>query len=226
MSRSRFSLSMGAALLVSSTALTAQAEQMVIVEPAQPIQTAAHEAPPPPAPPRAGHHEHDGFYLRMMPGVGYTSMSSSGIKVHGGSGMFTFSIGGAVTDNLIVFGHLGGSTIVDPKVRIAGNDLQGRGSASLSGIGVGIAYYLMPSNVYFSGALVATQISLRDEDDRRIGETETGGGVDLSIGKEWWVSDNWGLGVAGRFMFASIDDRGGSTIKATSTSIAFTATYN
>lgn len=153
-------------------------------------------------------------------------MTSSDVEVHGGSGMFTFSIGGAVADNLIVFGHLGGSSITDPKIRLWGRELQGKGSAALTGVGAGVAYYLMPSNVYFSGALMVTRISLRDADDRKIGETETGGGIDLAIGKEWWVSANWGLGIAGHVMFASIDDADGSTYRATSTSIAFSATYN
>lgn len=226
MSRSRFTFGFFAYLLAGSVSVTASAEEMVAIEPSPEPSVPAQEAPPPRDAPRGGHHEHDGFYLRFLPGFGYTSMSSSGVKVHGGSGAFTFSIGGAVAENFIVFGHLGGSTIADPKVRIHGVDYQGSGSASLSAFGAGVAYYLMPSNVYFSGALVATHISLRDEDDRKFAETKTGGGFDLAIGKEWWVSDNWGLGVAGRFMFANIDDEGGSTIRATSTSIAFSATYN
>ena len=34
------------------------------------------------------------------------------------------------------------------------------------------------------------------ESDRII-ETESGWGFSLSLGKEWWVSENWGLGLAG-----------------------------
>jgi hypothetical protein len=52
-------------------------------------------------------------------------------------------------------------------------------------------------------------------------------GAALSGGKEWWTSDNWGLGAAGRFVF--VQSRESTTdclYRGYSFSVAFTATYN
>lgn len=47
------------------------------------------------------------------------------------------------------------------------------------------------------------------------------------VGKEWWVSDNWGLGVAANFMVGSMKDKDYDTRwTGLSTSILFSATYN
>jgi hypothetical protein len=58
-----------------------------------------------------------------------------------------------------------------------------------------------------------------------------GVGASFMAGKEWWVSHDWGLGVAGQFRvawmkakaeFAGSDD----TMTATAFAILFSATYN
>ena len=62
-------------------------------------------------------------------------------------------------------------------------------------------------------------------------ESEGGIGVNLVGGKEWWVSDNWGLGVAGQLFGARVKDKEvvmGSkpTWMLVGFSLAFTATFN
>ena len=48
------------------------------------------------------------------------------------------------------------------------------------------------------------------------------------VGKEWWVTQDWGLGVAGEVLFASMKDAGDTSITWTGTafSVVFSATYN
>jgi hypothetical protein len=49
------------------------------------------------------------------------------------------------------------------------------------------------------------------------------------VGKEWWVSRNWGIGVAGQLVGASVKDSGAAvrpTWSVGSFAIAFTATFN
>ncbi|HEY0706170.1 MAG TPA: hypothetical protein VGG33_05200, partial [Polyangia bacterium] len=162
-------------------------------------------APPP------GHHQHDGFFLRFLLGIGYTNLGAEAgatdMKIAGGGGAFSFALGGAVTPNLILFGELLQSIAVDPDVEIAGQSSSTEGtSASLVGVGAGLAYYL-PNNIYVSGTLAFTQISLMDEDDEEIADTEFGPGLSLVVGKEWWVSENWGLGIAGQLYAARMKDR-------------------
>ena len=46
-----------------------------------------------------------------------------------------------------------------------------------------------------------------------------------AIGKEWWVGDEWGLGLNGQFALSSNEDEG-ETWTTTWVGIAFSATFN
>jgi len=50
----------------------------------------------------------------------------------------------------------------------------------------------------------------------------------LALGKEWWVSDHWGLGVAGHISFSSNQDpvASNNTLTTWAFGAAFSATYN
>jgi hypothetical protein len=55
-----------------------------------------------------------------------------------------------------------------------------------------------------------------------------GVGLSADAGKEWWVSDRWGLGVAARFWFTHTSDRESSVstdYDMTGVALLFTATY-
>ncbi|HKU42536.1 MAG TPA: hypothetical protein VJR89_30470, partial [Polyangiales bacterium] len=43
----------------------------------------------------------------------------------------------------------------------------------------------------------------RNKDDQR-DSSRVGFGLDLDVGKEWWVGEQWGLGVALRLSVASV----------------------
>jgi hypothetical protein len=94
--------------------------------------------------------------------------------------------------------------------------------------GPGMAYYLEPINMYFSGTLTFTQLSLSSSDtNEKFAESNVGFGFSLEVGKEWWVSTDWGLGAAFQFQFASMKDK---DIDAQITGLGFvvllSATYN
>ena len=57
---------------------------------------------------------------------------------------------------------------------------------------------------------------------------DPGLGLKLAVGKEWWVSDHWGIGVAGQFFISRNDDPDATTVKLTTLGggVAFSATYN
>src|SRR4029077_12781604 len=86
-------------------------------------------APPPGYPPTAyaaplPPNVHDGFYLRLHLGGGFTSLSASqlgtDVTISGGSGSFGVAAGGVVSPNLIIYGSLFGSTMSDPDVSVNG----------------------------------------------------------------------------------------------------------
>jgi hypothetical protein len=184
-------------------------------------------APPPPE------HLHDGFYLRLHLGGGATHLSGADgfgntVTASGGSGSFGVAIGGAIAPNFILFGTLFGVGF-SPTVKVGGVDAGlYNSSAALAGIGGGAAYYFEPVNLYLSAALAFTSAEIDDTNSHPIYQTRDGIGVQLMVGKEWWISQDWGIGVAGEFIGASMKDKNDSSVtwSADAFSILFSATYN
>lgn len=178
-----------------------------------------------------GAQKHDGFFLQMDLGFGrLSSWVPDDVlepSIVGGAGAFSLSLGGAVVENFIVAGHLWGVSAPDPETRINGEQL-GRvdGSVGMSGLGVNLTYYVMPLNLYLSASPSITQLSVEAAGER--GETEAGFGLRLAVGKEWWVSDNWGLGLNGQFAFSRNKDQGvdAPSLRTAWFGVALSATYN
>ena len=216
---------------------------LILVPSAVLAQPGAYGPPPPPPPPGYGTpgpgaygvadpnaHRHDGFYLRFFLGLGYTSMQldDADLTVSGGGGAFGIAAGVAVSENLIVFAELFDDIAVNPTVEQGGATADTEDvSAGVVAIGAGIAYYIQPSNLYVSGTLSWGQLTVQ-QDGEEIGESDFGPGVSLMVGKEWWVSDNWGLGVALQLYAGSMKDSndGGPTWKTTAAAIVGSATFN
>src|SRR5512138_1689789 len=164
------------------------------------------------APYYGGGHAHDGFYMRLDVGMGYLSASEtyagasddySGLGVTYGA-----AFGGVVAPNLILFGELLGTTVVDSDYSWAGVSRPwGALDVTMYGFGPGIAYYLEPANMYLSGSLVFTRMSFSFSDTgQSLEDTHLGIGMNLMVGKEWWVARDWGMGVAGQLHVARMGD--------------------
>lgn len=174
----------------------------------------------------------DGFYLRCLLGVGYLhnsfSYNGTSVSVSGVGGTFGFAIGGVVSPNLVVYGELLGTSVADPTVDNGTTSGTESGlTTTLAGFGPGVAYYL-DGNMYLSGTVLFTRISFTDSNtNEQLGSTNLGFGAGLTFGKEWWVSTDWGLGVSGQLMFASMKESG-ADYRWTSigASLLFSATYN
>ena len=93
--------------------------------------------------------------------------------------------------------------------------------------GVGLAKYF-GGNVYISGTLATARLSVQ-EDNQEVGRSSFGLGASVMVGKEWWVSQKWGLGVAGQAFFGRMKDSDSSSAPTWGTgaiAVAFSATYN
>lgn len=208
---------------------------------------------PPPGYPRAyypqqelgpppGSHIHDGFYMRLTTGLGVLSAkykrSELDTTISGPGVAATFAFGGAVATNLVLYGEMLMTMAINPKSESAGTtqNLTNK-NVNLFGIGPGVAYYLEPSNLYFSGTLAFSYVSETDSNNSNnsnssVDLSEMGIGLSFMVGKEWWVSHNWGLGAAGLLHVASMktkDQIAGTTpnnMTATALSVLFSATYN
>ncbi len=210
-----------------------------------PAQYAPPPGPPPgyyapqPYPPQAyapatpvGYHEHDGFYMRALVGPGYmynrASYGGSSLSISGVGATFGVAFGGVVSKNLVIYGELAGTSVSDPTVSDGTNSATASGvTATVAGFGPGVAYYL-DDNLYFSGTLLFNQLSLSDSNSNdTLGETDIGFGAQFTAGKEWWISTDWGLGVAGQFGISSIKEKDADYRWTSITAaVMFSATYN
>jgi hypothetical protein len=172
---------------------------------------------------------HDGFYLRLTAGLGGGSASGAGTKYSGGSFVFDSAFGGALTEHLILYGEFLFHSISEPSGNPkAGDPTLAGNPVDNFGLGAGVAYYFMPLNLYLSGSLLLQKVLLVKS--YAVGSemqfTKTGLGLSLMVGKEWWVSADWGLGVAAQLFLASAKDRDGTKWDSGALAILFTATYN
>ncbi len=179
----------------------------------------------------ASDRAHDGgFFLRLTAGGGYSNSKIDDgfdeIELKGPSGSFDVALGAVVANNFAVHATLGGFGLVDPTLEFNGFEDQTEDVAlTMSMIGGGFTYYFGSSNTYVTASVGAGQLTLDiDGDDET---SDTGLAFDAGIGKEWWVSDNWGLGVSATAGYHSIPpgDADGN-FKGTSFAIRFSATRN
>ena len=120
------------------------------------------------------------------------------------------------------------ASVADPKLKFNGNSVKSTvNDNSTSNLGLGLTYYF-PSNIYVTGAVGTAKTQLKSNGDTF--SSDRGFGVNLMVGKEWWVSENWGLGVAGQFLYTNCPDTpvNGVTpdVKTTAFGVLFSATYN
>ena len=187
---------------------------------------------------------HDGFMLRLTLGFGYggatREVRSDPRGLLGGDGKtklsglgvgFSLDIGGAPVDNLVIHGRYAQYNLAAPRIRRRNADLDNRFENGLSAalFAPAVTYYIMPVNVYVTGAigLVGMGVAIREEDDKA--HVAGGFGLNLDVGKEWWVGDQWGLGVAARFWYSHAsngdDDGADADYALTAFAVVFSATY-
>lgn len=143
-----------------------------------------------------------------------------------GAGL-NLSVGGSPIPNLSIGGIIGGNLAINPELSIE----NGR-SLSLDDItysvftlGAFINYY-MPWNFFVTLSPMLTTINLEEDDDSL--ESDFGFGLRLEVGKEWWVSSNWGLGLSAYFLYSrnNLDDDIDIKMNTYSGGLMLSVTYN
>ena len=178
-------------------------------------------------------HKHDGFYFHIASGFGGAALveevEQDELIISGGSSNGKIGIGYAFVENFIVSLDFFGNVIVDPDVLVNGQEINDADvELTMGNVGLGMTYYFMPSNFYLSGSIGLASGEL--ETDFGTYDTDLGYGINLAIGKEWWVSDNWGLGVVSHLYYSSIPDEYAigkvSYLNFASVAVLFSATFN
>lgn len=179
---------------------------------------------------RAGDRDHEsGFFMRLSAGGGGAKtefdMDHQNVELSGTSGDINFAFGGIVAPNLALHGTLFGWAISEPDLEVVGVSFEVPADLTLSAIGAGMTYYFMPVNIYVSGSVGVGIMQI--EGNGGEGETDHGIVIDLTVGKEWWVGRNWGLGVAGGFGYHSLPEKNmDENWTGTSFGVRFSATLN
>ena len=177
-------------------------------------------------------HTHDGFYLRLQAGVGGTRANQRrDLTLKGGSGAVNVEIGGALARNFILYGKLFGTGTPGPDFEVGDVTLENEDddvNLSFGGFGVGATYYFMPVNLYVSARHLRHQHQPHPRRGRAAAAASVGGGLHLGVGKEWWVGDQWGLGVGAELALtrADSDDETSGDWEAGSIALFFSATFN
>jgi hypothetical protein len=201
-------------------------------------------------------HKHTGFYLSINLGVAGGSNITSGfpssdtvqkISLSSAGEQLSFSIGIAIRENMIIYADIPSAVmLINPSQKIDGVPQpkpDNYSSVALGEylIGIGGIYYFMPYDLFASGTIGVALSDLNinksvvNNTGQTISETvdltsDAGFGFRLRAGKEWWVSNRWGLGAAGFFQFSTYGSGAIYSISGQMYSImsglSFSATFN
>jgi hypothetical protein len=133
--------------------------------------------------------EHGGFFFRLSVGPAYARTERDpapgvvfGPDLSGPSADYNVAIGGTVAPNLALHATFFGWTDL-PAPEMNNSDL------TATAAGGGLTAYIMPANVYVSASVgIAKLAGFEDSDAGIMG--------DFTLGKEWWVGNHWGVGLA------------------------------
>lgn len=176
--------------------------------------------------------EHQGFYLSMALGPNFMNVTSESnysgnVEFSGVGALFDLKLGGSVAQNLILHATLTSSVLSSPKITSNGMSQNSSNKVSLGEafIGAGLSYY-SPANILISGSLGMANFSLIDEEEDLDISTDRGFGFQLKVGKEWWVSHNWGLGVALTYNHTGLTNKPGGGVEEVLKSNNFGIVFN
>jgi hypothetical protein len=181
------------------------------------------------------------FLVRFGAGPGYTWASGDpNTKLTGASGAFNLAMGGFVLQNFALHADFGWLDVFDPDFTVDGNVIDSTSVLfQASTFRAGASYYIMPVRAYLSlgvGFAVAALTSYTYSDTSEanvtlVGReyTKIGPSFAAELGKEFAISNFWGIGVAAHYELLSVpagDDHARATIDfAQHLSLRFIATF-
>jgi hypothetical protein len=208
--------------------------------PLAPVDASPEDASPVPSPPicviaRApGAETHDQGYFHFELGPNSSVFRAAGVgkttTVSGEGASLAVELGWIVAPNLAIYGKLMDAGASDPDISTSGQTTFIKGDSDIFGVGPGFTYYF-PGNFFAGSTLMAARISVTDPNDHTLMSSNWGVAFDAVFGKEWWISDQWGIGVSGQWIVGEMPGNptaaGGTPgWSARAWSLLFSATYN
>jgi hypothetical protein len=180
--------------------------------------------------------EHDGFFLRLTPGFSALAAAADqdgvDVSLSGTGGSFGVNVGFALAPGKILSLDLAQSLVFAPTLKIGDAEFDSDDDVEfgLQYAGVAGTMYFGASNFYLTGGLGAMILTFRAPGTEDA-ESDVGFGARVGVGKEWWVTPNWGMGVAGELVLGSVTSKDevsdeDLSFGVASINLAFSATYN
>jgi hypothetical protein len=177
---------------------------------------------------------HDGFYFRGATGLGYfkSSLSLSGFPqldtTYSGLDIgFDAWFGGSPIPGLAIGGGITSYDVPSPSVKTGGVSGTANGHLMLDIVGVFGDYYFDPTKGMHLEALVGYGVlSAQSSNGSSSSNDPSGIALGVGFGNDWWVADEWSIGVLGRFIYAPLSySAGGQTAKYSTITPAIMATF-
>ena len=185
---------------------------------------------------KRGHYKGDGLFLSFSLGASYLSINDDitggtydNMKMKGPGIALDFKIGGTIKTNLILHGDIISTNSLSLDVIVDGESLgtiSGDNSVTMIMFGGGGTYYFSPG-VYFSGTLGMAGFSISSGGSNS--STQKGLGLNMKLGKEWWVSKNWDLGASIGMNYTNVNNEAdgySEKLSGISFGLMFTAIFN
>jgi hypothetical protein len=181
------------------------------------------QAPAPIAPSDSNstRHRHLGGFIRPDVGFGYLATNANGGSELGGvAGTIGFAAGGALSEDVIMAFHVWDAAASNPSYS---NGSTLNGSLALFGLGGELTLY-SKEDYYVSMSPSITRLTTVSGSSSS--DTNWGFGLRFAVGKEWWVSDHWALGLVGHASMSLNSDSAGNNWRTAAVTMAFSATFN
>jgi hypothetical protein len=143
-----------------------------------------------------GYHTHHGLHANASIGTGWLWVTGTRPQPLSGRGTaLALSAGYGFANHLVVFGEFS-------KTKVNGPAGDTAAAVEWSGVGPGLRYYLLPTNVFFSGSLLLSRAARSypppGSEGADAATQPSGWGLmgQVSVGKAWWLLGDLGVGVA------------------------------
>lgn len=157
---------------------------------------------------------HSGWFVRLSPGpIGFTATGASVYDpgtswtytpdFSGGGFGFDLTLGRAVGSNIVLFFNITQDGFAGPAIKNYGASTGESEDdfLSITCVGTGIAYHLIPSNWWISTAVAfASYEFIPDDGSPTIRSDEVKPGFLMSFGKDWWLFRGFSFGLSVRML--------------------------
>jgi hypothetical protein len=185
---------------------------------------------------------HKGLYLSVTGGLAFgaitlnaTNSTFSTLEANGAGFQYDIKIGAIVSEeeNLILSFDAIGRAISAPSWTLDDTAVYSTSSVSASDAmyGIGITKYFMPSNMFVSGTFGLGKFQI-DYANSKV-TSHSGFAFQLKGGKDWWVSDDWELGISVGLAHIAADDQSdpsnpsySGTLSTIKVFVGLSVTYN